>query len=235
LLNAIDVGKYTLKQFVPFWIRGAVKAAQSEGGLGKTLSKSPGKLIAPEFGIMPATRKYTMTPFEKAAYEDMKNRLPVGSRTKEQADKSKLKREIESSLRRNDKDAPEKAIEALHQGLLAKKDIKTIFKRLGMTPIEKMTKTMSVDTLAKIIDKATDEEKKELAQIFKKKFQNKRGELDIETQMKYAAILKELNKYRAKPAEMPKPPNLNQPTRSKYPKSVYVPKNLRTATQLSNK
>jgi len=225
LLRQIDKGKYMLKAFVPFWMRGTAKAAESEGGVVKTLKTKPGKLLAPLIGIMPATRAYTMTPFEKVAYESMKSRLPVGSRTKEQAEKSNLKRELERGLRQGDEDARKKIYEAVVQGKITTTDRKAIRKRAKEDPTTRIAKRMPLDDLAKAVAKANDDEKKIIAPIFKKKLDNKWGELDRETKAKYKKIKRELYGYRSK-AYKSQPPTT---------KTEYKPKTLREALNIKGR
>jgi hypothetical protein len=193
-LRQFDKGVYALKQFIPFWIRGAVKASESEGGFLKTLEKSPGKLLAPEIGVMPATKAYTMTPFEKASYESMKNRMPVGSRTKEQTEKNKLKRELEGDLRRGDEEAKKNIVDALKEGQINQRDARIIIREAKENPTIRAARSMPLADLVRAVDVANDDEKRLILPVFAKKLMNKAPELDRETRQKYADIFKALRK-----------------------------------------
>jgi hypothetical protein len=193
-LRQFDKGVYALKQFIPFWIRGAVKASESEGGFIKTLEKSPAKLLAPEIGVMPATKAYTMTPFEKASYESMKNRMPAGSRTQEQTEKSKLKRELEGELRRGDEDAKKNLTEAFKEGRINQRDARIVIREARQDPTLSAARSMPLADLAKAVPLANDDEKRIILPIYRQKLSNKAAELDKETRMEYLKIYKDLRK-----------------------------------------
>jgi len=192
ILQGVDIGTYTIKQFIPFWMRGVSKAAESEGGLEKAFDKSPASLVAPQIGIMPTTRSYTMTPFEKEAEKIIKGKIPEGSRTKEQAEKTKLKRKLESDLRRGDDDAKDKIRDAMKEGSISNHDAESIMKNAKIGHTQKVAKQLGLDDLAKAVKKASDEEKEIIKPIFKKKLLNKAKDLSQEQKARYIEILKGL-------------------------------------------
>jgi hypothetical protein len=190
--QAADTVGYGLKQFEPFWIRGAAREAERGGGLEMTLQEEPQKILAPQFGIMPATSAYTMSAFEKYAHKVAEERHPFGARTKEQAEKSKLKQKLEMGLRRWDPGAMADLELARATGEITRTEAIEIKRRAKEEPIEKIAKSMTLEDLVKGIRLATEKEKDIIRPIFRKKLINKSPELDRETRQQYKEILRDL-------------------------------------------
>jgi hypothetical protein len=190
--QAADTVGYGLKQFEPFWIRGAAREAERGGGLEKTLQEEPQKILAPQLGIMPATSAYTMSAFEKYARKVAEERHPLGARTKEQAEKSKLKQKLEMGLRRWDPEAMADLEMARAAGEITRTEAIEIKHRAKQDPIEKIAKSMTLEDLVKGIRLATEQEKEIIRPIFRKKLINKSSELDRETRQQYKEILRDL-------------------------------------------
>jgi N12 class adenine-specific DNA methylase len=187
--QALQVGVYGYKQFEPFWIRGAGKEAERGGGLMKTLQEQPQKILAPQIGIMPATSAYTMSEFEKYARKVAEERHPLGTRTKAEADRSKMKQKLEQALRREEPGAEIDVDVARAAGEITRKEAEEIKRRAKEDAITKTAKGMTLDDLARGIPKATEKEKEILRPIFKKKIYNAAGKISGEKKQEYLEAL----------------------------------------------
>ena len=105
------VGTHVLKAYVPFWMRGVSKIAEPTGGIIETAKTHPGKLLAPQVGIMPATKAYTQTDAD-ALMDKYGSRFQF-TRTPEEAEASGKKRDL-YQLKKQGKTA--KARELSQQG-----------------------------------------------------------------------------------------------------------------------
>jgi hypothetical protein len=163
-------GKHLIKGYIPFWIRGAAQIAERGGGLKETLAEHPGKLIAPQFGIMPATRAYTQTNLDEVI--NRYNRVQI-TRTPEQGEETKLRREAQALIRMG---KPEKATKMLQEAVASKKiDPEKAIKwqEEGEKPAKTVQfKNLPLEWQAKALLKATPEEEKLLMPLFEDKRDN---------------------------------------------------------------
>ena len=154
--SALRVGIHILKAYTPFWIRGAGEIAERGGGLKETLAESPGKLIAPQFGVMPATRAYTMTALDEVMSRYNKTQI---TRTPEKAEETKLRRETQALLRQGKE---KQAIERLQEAIKSKKvDFDTADKWMEEAEVpakESQFKRLPLEWEAKALLKANPEE-----------------------------------------------------------------------------
>lgn len=185
-----DSVTYGLKQFEPFWIRGAGREAERGGGWSKTLREEPQKVLAPQIGIMPATSAYTKTPFEKFASKTLEERRPKGTRTKEEAEHGDMKRELEQKLRRGDADAKDELYAAVRSGEISRREAQAINQRSGEDYTTLTAKSMTLEDLAAAIPLASAKEKELIKPIFQKKIQNKTGQIDGATRDRYIDIFR---------------------------------------------
>jgi hypothetical protein len=183
---------YALKQFEPFWIRGAGKEVKRGGGFMKTITEEPQKILAPQLGIMPATSAYTMTPFEKYARKTLEERRPRGTRTKEEAERTDRKRELEQKLRRGDPGAEDELQAAMASREISRIEAQNIRRRSKEDHTTKTAKSMTLEDLAAGIRLASDKEKMLIKPIFKKKIQNKTGQIDGKTRDRYIDIFRSM-------------------------------------------
>ena len=175
--RTLDMGKHTASIFIPFYMRGMAKTSEEEGGFFETLKESPEKIIAPEFGIMPATSAYTSSGLEKYV-QRLKQKHPYTT-TPEKKEKSDLMHGLESGLRRDKDDAKDKLGDAVLDEQITAKDKKLIEKRAKMDPLIRAISTsrMTWKEMAVGIDKyATKEEKEMLKPIFTKKYEDAKKE-----------------------------------------------------------
>jgi hypothetical protein len=186
-----DVGYYSIRGFEPFWIRGAGKEAERGGGWQKTLAESPQKLLAPEIGIMPATSAYTMSAFEKFARKATEEQRPMGTRTKEQAEKGKMKQGIESALRRGDAEAETLIADAIVADKITDAEVDQLRKKALQDPIEKVSRSLNIENLARGVPKMNTKEKEIARPIFEKKIENlhNSGRINDEEYNRYLNVL----------------------------------------------
>lgn len=153
----LDESKFMASQFVPFGFR----------NLGRDTRKSTGSSIEPFIGITPAPYDINMTKAEKEAYEISKGKIPVGSRTKEQAlhsnDKSKLRSDFMASKDQGPLN------DAVDKGVITAKERKAIIKESSMTNLQRLTQHLTVEEVEHIMKKANPKETEELKQILIKK------------------------------------------------------------------
>jgi len=153
---------FVAKSFVPFWIQGLRKEEERGGNLAAK--------AAPFIGIMPAPSALNKTAAEKLMSEYGANRLPQGTRTKEETEKTNLKREMYVALRKNDK---LKALELFNEGKkelgLTLRDWHTVTKSAKNDPLENSFKRLSLPQAKRVMDVANDEEKRRLARLYLKK------------------------------------------------------------------
>jgi endonuclease YncB( thermonuclease family) len=184
----VDVPVYAAKQFVPFWIRGASKEAQRGGGLLETLKEEPQKLIAPEFGIMPATKAYTMTQFERYAQRKKEEHGRYArTRTSEEWARTQKMREFERAIRAREPGAKQELELAARAGEVTKQEARRIEEGAKEDFITKTAKGMEVDDIARGIEFMTDEEWAIVKPIFDKKIQ--RSHVSREKKQEYKELV----------------------------------------------
>lgn len=152
-----DEVKFAGGQFEPFGFR----------NLGKDTRTSAGSKVEPFIGITPAPFDVNMTKAEREAYEIEKGKIPVGSRTKEQAKHSQDKAKLRNDFMASKDQAPlDKAVE---EGTITSKERKTIIKDAGLSRLERITKHLTFDEVNHLLKFATKEERPELERILEKK------------------------------------------------------------------
>lgn len=156
-----DTGMYLGKEFTPFSVQGARKLAEDSPPLWKQ--------VMPFFGVVPTPKSVTMSPAEQLAAESIADRMPAGSRTKEQFDRSKLIREIVAGTKSG---APWRGIEAqgkyrdgITNGMLKPNVASTMIERLKYTPLQFQVAQMDSEGAMRVWRIASPEERKQLVAI----------------------------------------------------------------------
>jgi hypothetical protein len=156
-----DESKFVASQFVPFGFR----------NLGRDTRTSAGSKVEPFIGITPAPYDINMTKAEKEAYEFEKGKIPVGSRTKEQAQHSKDKAKLRSDyMASGDRSAIDAAVS---DKTITRKEGRQMIKEAAMTNLQRMTQHLSAEEVEHIMKVASPKEKEELQKILTKKRANK--------------------------------------------------------------
>lgn len=126
-----DVGLFLGKQFIPFSVQGLIKLREDAAPLQKQ--------VLPFFGIVPTPKRVTMTSAETMAAEAMAERMPKGSRTKEQFDRSKLIKEVVAGMKgdagRQD-EALGKYRDGMSNAVLNANSMATMMERMKYTPLQ---------------------------------------------------------------------------------------------------
>ena len=167
----LDLGKYTLQQFVPFGVRGQMQLAKSH-----SFKESPGKFIAPQFGIMPAPRAYTNTPAQQVV-EDYNAITRATTTTKETAEKKALKSDLMKLARGGDEAGfQEMAGEAVSSGKITRQQVKGIVDESQAPPGMSRFTRLPLEWKLRTMDKASDYEKQTWTPYFLKSIKNEKIE-----------------------------------------------------------
>lgn len=148
-------------EFEPFGFR----------NLGRDTRTSAGSKIEPFIGITPAPYDINMTKAEREAYELAKGKVPVGSRTKEQAQHSQAKSKLASDYMVSKN--PSVLDKGVDQGLISAKERRQIMKLSTMSNLARLTRDLSVEEVQHVLKYASDQERPELRSILEKKLVNK--------------------------------------------------------------
>ena len=184
--KGVDYLKYFGTQFIPFGIR----------NFQKEESRQPIDYILPEIGITPAPHDLTMTKAEKRAYEIMQEKLPIGGRTKENAEKSKMKGDLTKSLQESKGDTT-KLMDAYRKGDISESEANYIYENYNKSGLEKVSKRLSYDEVKVIYKLANEKEKLVLKPILLQKTSNKYDSSEtsdkekIELKKEYDDLIKE--------------------------------------------
>lgn len=136
-----------------------------------TLQKSPAKIVAPEFGVMPATKAYTATPATKKM--DEYYNLTTTIRPPDKAEIAKAKKEALKQLRKGDDAAARQIVDPL---VAAKKmspeKADQWWDESEYKPQELRFKRLPLDWQIKVIKKASSEERQVWEPLFREKVDN---------------------------------------------------------------
>jgi hypothetical protein len=156
----LEESGYVAGQFIPFGIKNQNRSTRKD---------LPSKIL-PFVGITSAPYDINMTDAEKRAHEIALGKISMGARTKEQADKSKLKSDIRNEIVANkDYSLLE---QSLKDGKITSKDALKIKADVKKDPLLRTTTSFTFEEMATVMHKATPEEKKILMPSFKNKYEN---------------------------------------------------------------
>lgn len=152
--QVFDTVFHTAKAFTPFWMRGVAK--ERERG-GSALAQ-----VGPFFGVMPAPADMNATAAEKKARELIVGKLPQGSKTKEQFEKSQLEHKLENALRKDDPQARQMIQQAKRDRLITPRDEQSIRKAASTPLIVGLTRSLDFPQALQVWDEATPQERAKL-------------------------------------------------------------------------
>jgi hypothetical protein len=173
-----DLAKFGAKQFYPFWVQGAGRTLEREGGVGRLLEgdvldvgKRAVKVIAPLAGVAPAPAAYAKSKAEKLLdeYTSRKSDRPIGKIAVERQElRAKLRRELVV----HGNAAP--LHKARAEGRITSEDVRTIIKSRKDDPLVYGIKHQSVNIndALRVYAKATPEEKKRIYPALSNKYRN---------------------------------------------------------------
>jgi hypothetical protein len=135
----LDTAKYAGKQFEPFALRGLSKERERNASLIKQ--------ALPFVGITPAPAYVNNTPATELMDKLIQDKLPQGTRTKEQAEKSQTRAEAVRDLRSGKEDVDLSGFSPRQQRQIQRDSGKTAlqvrFNRLGVEEAEKVFNLMN--------------------------------------------------------------------------------------------
>ena len=123
---------------------------------GLQLGETPTQLARTAIGLTPAPLTINQTPAEQLASEISREKMPVGGRTHEAVEKSRLKRDLARKFAAGDTDAIPTALQA---DQISKDDAKAIFKESRQKPLQVQVARLDAKEALQVWMKATPEER----------------------------------------------------------------------------
>lgn len=157
IMQLVQAGKFTAKAFTPFWMKGVAKEIERGGNIVG--------MAAPLVGIMPAPASMNMTRAERLASELVRARMPQGSKTAEQFERSQLMQHLTGLARRDPRAAAEEIAQAHREGKINRLQAGHIMQNARLTPMQAAFKRLSLDEAMKVWEVATDAEKRQLRRL----------------------------------------------------------------------
>jgi len=149
----VDQLKYVAEAFMPFMCKGIFTEMQRSGSLEKKL--------LPMIGEVPVPNRYVDTPFEAYAHGIANDKGSMAVRTRAEADKSQLKRQIANEITRDGKS--DTAKEAYQAGKVTVADLKSAVKMSQTAPaIKDLHSLNTVSELLQGWEKASDAERQKI-------------------------------------------------------------------------
>ncbi|MCL6102210.1 MAG: strawberry notch family protein [Bacteroidetes bacterium] len=152
-----DLLWYLFGQFKPFGISNAQKN-ESKKFIDKAL---------PFIGITPAPYDLNMTDTEKLMSDILREKLPIGGRTKEQAESSQSRYKLRNAYQADHNVAP--LISAMISGEITSEQLNDITKNSGDSPLKRNAKKLTEVELAYVYRQSDLKVKKQLAEILREK------------------------------------------------------------------
>lgn len=153
---------YILKQVTPFSIRNMQKNLETQ-------NKSLFDTVGPWVGITPAPYDIDQTKAEKLAHEIAASHQPIGARTHEQVERSRLVSDLTRQYKRGDPAAVDNLLKAYQEGRISHRQMQNVIIHSSMTPLQRMANGFSVEETQRIYNSASDAEKGQLDRILMKK------------------------------------------------------------------
>ena len=161
VMQLAQAGKFTAKAFIPFWMKGAAKEFERGGSIGA--------MAAPLIGIMPAPADLNKTEAERLASQLVADRMPKGTKTQEQFERSQLVQHLTGLARRDPAQAAKEIAEARQEGKITNLQAQHITQNARLTPIMIAFKRLSYNEAQRVFEVATDEEKNKLRLMLARK------------------------------------------------------------------
>jgi len=181
-----EIFSYLGQQLIPFGIR----------NVQKSTSDRLADKVLPFIGIVPAPSTLNKTIAEIRMSEIMREKLPIGGRTKEQADKSQIKSDIRNQFLKSGSESV--LDEAVKANKITDTDADKIWEDAQLAPIERSAKRLNPTELFGVYKIATPEEKKLISPILMDKIFNAEDkepdELTMEKLDQMINVLEEDNK-----------------------------------------
>jgi hypothetical protein len=157
----VDQVKFVGKSAMPFAVAGIAKLEESR--------PTTFQYLLPFLGFVPAKAVLTMTPAQLRAAELMRDMMPQGARTKEQAERSQLVGQLMRELKEMNPDWDKHIQAALDNQKLLPADRKRIMRSQGLTPMQYQVIKLDVTAAMRVWDLANAQEREQLLPIIRKK------------------------------------------------------------------
>jgi hypothetical protein len=154
IFQLMQAGKFTAKAFIPFWIKGAAKEMERSGSIAS--------MAAPLIGVMPAPADLNKTAAERLASQLVADRMPQGSKTEAEFERSQLIQHLSGLARRDKAQAHQEVREALKDKKITMLQARHVFQNARLAPIMVAFKRLSFEEAERVYEVASDEEKKKL-------------------------------------------------------------------------
>jgi hypothetical protein len=153
----LSLAEHAGKSFLPFGVRDVKKLSDQGQGL---------KSLLPLVGIVQARKDITNTSAELKAAELLRDRMPQGSRTREEADRADLSRDLADKLRKKDPEARDQIRSAFETGKISEGDVENIKQRqTNLSLLERSVKRLDIKDGMKVWDSADDDEKRQIGKF----------------------------------------------------------------------
>ncbi len=150
----LDMAKYAAAQVEPFGFRNYRKLNEESAPLGKRL--------LPFIGVTQASPRYSLTDAERTAMDLAAEKLPRGSRTQEDFERSNLKADLAGQLKAGKPDAAVNLQKAVNEGKLTPTQAHEVVKRSTQTTLEHAIEHLDAEDAMRVWDQATDAEKQSI-------------------------------------------------------------------------
>jgi hypothetical protein len=155
-----DVAKHLGKSVIPFSVRGFQKESERGAGLRRK--------ILPFVGITPAPSYINQSPAEKLMSKLTEERMPAGTRTKQEAERSRLRHQLQSKIRRGE-DVTQEAQQGVQQSILKPDDLKGIERDAKQSPLQLRFKRLGIEDALDVYARMNERERSEVKEILTKK------------------------------------------------------------------
>ncbi len=164
LKQQLDKIAFVAKSAEPFSVTSSIKLEESNPTLAQR--------ALPFFGFVPAKASLAMTPAQARAAEFMRDMLPRGSRTAEEAAKSQLRTDLVRDLKTH---APKTAADlaaAFTSGTVDPSKVATMIAAASLNPLQYQVKKLPAEQAMKIWDLSNDQERQQIRPILAGKLMN---------------------------------------------------------------
>jgi len=166
--QALDVAKHVGDTATPFAIKGLLKERERGGSLKKQL--------LPFIGLAPAPASVNNSDAEDLLHEINGERTPANARTKEQAERANLIRQL-AREKKLGHSIDEQVTKGISAGILDARDRKTINDRASKDYLTAGVSRLPLADALRVYEVATDEEKAKLKHIVQRKVSTPRTPL----------------------------------------------------------
>ena len=169
--QALQEVRHALSAFMPFWVRGALKASENYGSTRT-------EVAMPLAGFTPASSEYTKSKAQLLADDLLRRLAPQGEKTQAEYEKMKVKSDLKARVRAGDPDVEAELRKAIDQGVLQAGEARRIQKAGRTTPFQDQVgflATKSIDAAMKVYEAATDAEKEQIRPLLQKRIRGSKS------------------------------------------------------------